>query len=250
MKGSVRWMAVELIVPLFEDEDSGYEFHTKETDIWAFGMIIYVGFLFLTTRLVSTHHKQELLIGKIPFYNLSESAAIMAIYLNRLPEKPRAEECSFEYLDDLWNICQLCWARKPAKRPDTHRISNLLSGIRNGDAVMVPIESTVGHIPLVTQHPCNHSSHIDERPYSRPGCILPRTQQVTDIMPVMEMASRCNPVFTCNCKRERMVASLPDCAIYVDQPRSMQGVPIGEQEGSIGVRIRTHDTSPTCWIGV
>lgn len=48
VKGSTRWMAAELLRPdLLSDEvDGGFQgetaFHTKETDVWAYGMTLYV----------------------------------------------------------------------------------------------------------------------------------------------------------------------------------------------------------------
>jgi serine/threonine protein kinase len=46
MKGNVRWMAYELLIPQTRTNeslmDSRHQFHTKESDIWAFGMITYV----------------------------------------------------------------------------------------------------------------------------------------------------------------------------------------------------------------
>lgn len=40
-KGSVRWTAPELFTPT--DEPLEHLFHTKASDVWAFGMVIYVG---------------------------------------------------------------------------------------------------------------------------------------------------------------------------------------------------------------
>jgi serine/threonine protein kinase len=39
IKGSLRWMAPELVL---DCETLEHEFHTKATDVWAFGMVIYV----------------------------------------------------------------------------------------------------------------------------------------------------------------------------------------------------------------
>ena len=39
-EGSIRWMARELIKALMSG--SGRPVHTKESDIWAFGMVVYV----------------------------------------------------------------------------------------------------------------------------------------------------------------------------------------------------------------
>ena len=41
-KGNVRWMAVELLM----NSESGcekYNVHTKQSNVWAFGMVVYVG---------------------------------------------------------------------------------------------------------------------------------------------------------------------------------------------------------------
>ena len=40
LKGNTRWMAVELIDT--RDPLQNHQFHTKETDVWAFGMVVYV----------------------------------------------------------------------------------------------------------------------------------------------------------------------------------------------------------------
>ena len=45
MKGNVRWMAIELLTEQASKPGSNYashNFHTKESDVWAFGMVLYV----------------------------------------------------------------------------------------------------------------------------------------------------------------------------------------------------------------
>ncbi len=44
IRGSVRWMAIELLSNESEDSesDSGPSFHSKESDVWAYGMVLYV----------------------------------------------------------------------------------------------------------------------------------------------------------------------------------------------------------------
>ena len=39
-EGSIRWMARELIRTLMSE--SSHLVHTKESDVWAFGMVVYV----------------------------------------------------------------------------------------------------------------------------------------------------------------------------------------------------------------
>ena len=41
LKGVMRWMAPELILPN-EESQMKHSFHTKATDVWAFGMVVYV----------------------------------------------------------------------------------------------------------------------------------------------------------------------------------------------------------------
>ena len=41
IKGNLRWMAPELLMAE-EDVETEHECHTKATDVWAFGMVIYV----------------------------------------------------------------------------------------------------------------------------------------------------------------------------------------------------------------
>jgi serine/threonine protein kinase len=40
LKGNVRWMAIELIEPGVHEQR--HNFHTRQSDIWAFGMVVYV----------------------------------------------------------------------------------------------------------------------------------------------------------------------------------------------------------------
>ena len=49
LKGNTRWMALELIrdVPEIEPQDGHmHSLHTKQSDVWAFGMTLYVGIYF------------------------------------------------------------------------------------------------------------------------------------------------------------------------------------------------------------
>ena len=40
--GSSRWMATELIHSAWHNVNGGHEFHTKASDVWAYGMVVYV----------------------------------------------------------------------------------------------------------------------------------------------------------------------------------------------------------------
>ena len=41
LRGNMRWMAPELIMPV-EGDELEHSGHTKATDVWAFGMVIYL----------------------------------------------------------------------------------------------------------------------------------------------------------------------------------------------------------------
>ena len=41
-KGNLRWMAIELINSRGAGGSQSYNFHTRESDVWAYGMVIYV----------------------------------------------------------------------------------------------------------------------------------------------------------------------------------------------------------------
>ncbi len=48
IRGSVRWMAIELIAVGL---NSGPSFHSKESDVWAYGMVLYVRLRYLQCRI-------------------------------------------------------------------------------------------------------------------------------------------------------------------------------------------------------
>jgi serine/threonine protein kinase len=54
LKGNTRWLSVELIDPRMRPDSSSHQFHTKQTDVWAFGMVVYVSiYTFFVTLAVS-----------------------------------------------------------------------------------------------------------------------------------------------------------------------------------------------------
>ncbi|EJD03602.1 kinase-like protein [Fomitiporia mediterranea MF3/22] len=99
LSGTVRWMARELIV----DSDGR---HTKESDVWAFGMTVF-----------------EMLTRQRPYPDCkTDPNVIFAISKGELPPRP------VEYHDwtptnqDLWDICESCWVSPPEHRITAWRI--------------------------------------------------------------------------------------------------------------------------------
>ncbi len=84
--GSVRWMAVELLAM-----EAGK--HTKQTDVWAYGMVIYVSACFNNDTLLNLHDFglsvmvfQELLTGFLPFFEINKDILVaLAIVAGQKP---------------------------------------------------------------------------------------------------------------------------------------------------------------------
>lgn len=71
----------------------------KPSDCYAFGMVIY-----------------EVLSGRVPFYQLTHAAAILAALQGNRPERPEGVEGVW-FTDDIWRVLQSCWASQPSNRP-------------------------------------------------------------------------------------------------------------------------------------
>ncbi|KLO08685.1 kinase-like protein [Schizopora paradoxa] len=109
-KGSVRWMAIELLeVDLSGEQSFGKPaVHTKMTDVWSYGMVIY-----------------ELLTSQYPYAHLRHELQVsMAIINGQTPERPTDLKNREE--DLMWLVCQKCWQADPLHRPDMGRLCNVL----------------------------------------------------------------------------------------------------------------------------
>ena len=43
LRGNIRWMSIELLDPrILNESNTKHEFHTKQSDVWAYGMVLYV----------------------------------------------------------------------------------------------------------------------------------------------------------------------------------------------------------------
>ncbi|KAL5481088.1 hypothetical protein ACEPAI_10029 [Sanghuangporus weigelae] len=108
LKGSARWMAPEL----FNVEIDAH--HTKETDMWAFGMTVY-----------------EILMQAVPYSNIrNDVQVIFAITEGKLPLPPSSWKESPPFFDFAWNICEACWI-SPAEKRST--IKEVVSYLRSRD---------------------------------------------------------------------------------------------------------------------
>ncbi|KAI5122714.1 hypothetical protein M0805_009767 [Coniferiporia weirii] len=96
-KGSYQWMARELF--LVEGGPTSIK-HTKETDVWAFGMTAY-----------------ELLTKKRPYAEIHVPLSIpLAIISGKLPAPPEHMVTWPRRYQDVWELCGSCWTYDPKLR--------------------------------------------------------------------------------------------------------------------------------------
>ncbi|KAG1892035.1 kinase-like protein, partial [Suillus subluteus] len=97
LKGNMRWMAPELLVP--EQEDGSPTRPSEQSDIFSFGGIML-----------------QVLTNKIPYYYLPNDAAIvLCIARSETPSRARYPELPEKY----WTFIEQCWSTDPRDRPST-----------------------------------------------------------------------------------------------------------------------------------
>ncbi|KAG1763571.1 kinase-like domain-containing protein [Suillus placidus] len=106
LKGNMRWMAPELLVP--EQEDGSPTRPSEQSDVFSFGGIML-----------------QVLTNKIPYYYLQNDAAIvLCIAKSQTPSRSRYPELPERY----WQFIEQCWSTDPRERPSTEGAD---SAIRN-----------------------------------------------------------------------------------------------------------------------
>ncbi|KAI5116781.1 hypothetical protein M0805_008735 [Coniferiporia weirii] len=110
--GTVRWMAYELIA-----ETETYRKHSKESDVWAFGMTAY-----------------ELLTKDRPYAHISNNFQVpVFIAKKELPNPPASFD---EWPTDgreIWDLLQLCWNPDPQKRISMAEVVETLKSLKTPD---------------------------------------------------------------------------------------------------------------------
>jgi len=108
--GTVRWASIELL-KYRQGENVRY---TKETDVWAFGMVLF-----------------ELISHKLPFFEIRMEMQVMgAIVDGILPSCPDDIDLDTGNIGHrLWDLCETCWRADPKQRPSLTEISSKLSKI-------------------------------------------------------------------------------------------------------------------------
>jgi len=101
--------------------------HCVETDMWAFGMVIF-----------------ELLARKEPYADLASNYAIaVAIGRGQLPEKPDfTNHLNTDVYHGLWSICCDCWHNNPSERVSGAEVLQKVAGLSNSMGKELESQST------------------------------------------------------------------------------------------------------------
>ena len=118
--GTIRWMSPELFLP----DKSGLKGTrpTKQSDCYAFGMVIY-----------------EVLSGQVPFAQFHHCVVMWKVIEGERPSKPDAPEGA-QFTDDLWETLSRCWAAQPQRRPSVTTVLECLERVSR--AVTTPSEQS------------------------------------------------------------------------------------------------------------
>lgn len=125
MKGTETHLAPELIESDESDSESETNSvavahlgvaHSKETDVWAFGMTVYVRLHIFFPSNILWKFIKEIVVGQEPFKG---KIAFVAISKGKTPKFEAMPSCTPDTLHRrLKQICQRCWTRSPALRPN------------------------------------------------------------------------------------------------------------------------------------
>jgi len=104
--GSYPWMSPELLA---QDDTCGHG-PTKESDIYALGMLIY-----------------EVLCGKAPFEDLQNPTKLVVEITNGTRPKKPEDAASLGFTDRMWGILERCWSANKGARPTLAAVLSCLS---------------------------------------------------------------------------------------------------------------------------
>jgi serine/threonine protein kinase len=138
-RGSIRWMAIEFFTPSNRSASSSFQplIANKKTDVWAFGMTVYVSILMILFSLTMMSIMQEIITGKRPFEHLSNDVFVMmAIANGELPPAPQGLRTMPIARQKLWELCNKCWLKDPLLRPSMSDLLNLES-ISESDRIIM-----------------------------------------------------------------------------------------------------------------
>ena len=109
--GTTQWMSPELLALILDKSDPKNSRPTKESDCYAFGMVIY-----------------EVLSGRAPFSHLNPYIIVPRVMDGERPERPEGMEGVW-FTDDLWRMLNRCWATQPDSRPSVATVLECLERV-------------------------------------------------------------------------------------------------------------------------
>ncbi|KAK1227622.1 Rho guanine nucleotide exchange factor [Marasmius sp. AFHP31] len=107
-KGTMRWLAPELIQPDSEVESS------RESDVYAYAGVCL-----------------EIFTGRLPFSELNDAQVMFAVLIHK--KHPARPTDSPGLRDDMWSLMMRCWDANPSSRPTMADILQQLSPVEPGD---------------------------------------------------------------------------------------------------------------------
>ena len=84
---------------------------TKQSDCYAFGMVIY-----------------EVLGGQAPFAQFNHCVVILKVIEGERPSRPSGPEGT-QFTEDLWQTLKRCWAGQPQRRPRVETVLECLERV-------------------------------------------------------------------------------------------------------------------------
>lgn len=125
-QGSLRWMAPDFFQL---DNNVTVTESSKKTDVWAFGMTIYVRpkvAPYLSLRSPLLNSSKELLTGAVPYFHITQDfLVIVSLTKLKLPPAPEGLSALSPQQQFLWSICEYCWL-VPGLRPEMTMVCHAL----------------------------------------------------------------------------------------------------------------------------
>ena len=156
--GTARYTAPELLNPSgFGLKDSN---STKDSDIYAFGMVAYQVRSVHFTSGMATEGSVEVTTGLRPFPEAEDSVIVSSVVTGKRPGRPPGHN---EWVsDDVWNLISRCWSPLLITRPDVGFVMNILNdvadvvgvGCRTVCATTNIQEERISRRPLCASYEC------------------------------------------------------------------------------------------------
>lgn len=174
IRGSLPWMAIELF-------KLGEVTYTKETDIWAFGMTVYVSLSedLAVLRIISnrlTQNWQELITRKRPYENVNNILALISTIGHGVkPSAPERLELATTDRRILWKVCNVSWSNEPADRWAMSKVVSFLSKKTAPESDIKSLSASLSNLSLhraPSPHPARPKSS-DGIPVTLPNITRP-----------------------------------------------------------------------------